>query len=438
MPDTIQNEVLVSKLGDLAREMAEAPVSEHVHVEGRNRILAAVDSEMVPRRVIPLRMKITLGVFAAAAAALLVFWSASRLQPITYDITGGSGFDSGYLSASPDRAALIRFSDGSSINASPGSRLRVDSTTTDGARVLLERGAAEVQVHHGRASHWLFVAGPFEVQVVGTRFNLMWDPAKEEVDLSLDEGAVRLKSPLGQGPFEVRKGQKFHASLLNRTIRMEDQSGGISQVADRAVTAELPTREPPPTERPQTGSVPENRPTNDAPSPAANRPQPGQVRPVLGARQDSWQALVSHGRFQAVVDAAESRGIDNCLQTCSLTDVRALADAARYTGHSGVAEKSLLAIRQRAPAGSQRSSAAFLLGRTSESRGQAAAASSWYDNYLAESPSGEFAADALAGKMRVTVQTQGNAAAKPLAMQYLQRYPNGVHADSARKIVEIH
>jgi hypothetical protein len=432
MPDTILDEVRVSKLGDLARDMADAPVSEHVHAEGRNRILAAADSEVVPRRVIELRTRITLGVFAAAAAALLVFWSALRSRPITYDIAGGSSFNSGYLSASPDRAALIRFSDGSLINASPGSRLRVDSTTTDGARVLLERGAADVQVHHGKTSHWLFIAGPFEVEVVGTRFNLTWDPAKEEVELSLEEGAVRLKSPLGQGPFEVRKGQKFHASLLNRTIRMEDQ-----QAAENAVTAEPSTREPP-TERAQTNSVPENIPANDTPGSAANGPQPGQVRPVPGARQDSFQTLVSHGKFQAVVDAAEARGIDDCLQTCSLTDVRALADAARYTGHSGVAEKSLLAIRQRAPVGSQRSAAAFLLGRTSESRGQAAAASRWYDNYLAESPSGEFAADALAGKMRVTVQTQGNAAARPLAMQYLQRYPNGVHADSARKIVEIH
>ena len=153
------------------------------------------------------------------------------------------------------------------------------------------------------------------------------------------------------------------------------------------------------------------------------------------ARRDSWQSLVSHGRFKSVVEAAESRGVESCLSSCSLGDVRALADAARYTGRSELAERSLLAIRQRASAGSQRSAAAFLLGRSSESRGQVSSASTWYDTYLSESPSGEFAADALAGKMRITVRMQGTAAARPLAMQYLQRYPNGVHADSARKIV---
>jgi len=423
MPESFLNKAAFSKLGDLVREMAAAPVSEQIHAEGRNRIIAIVNSGVVPRKVVPLRAKVSLGVLAAAAAFALVFWSLTRVRPITYEIVGGSGFESGYLSASPERAAIIRFSDGSWINAAPGTRLRVDSTMKDGARVLLERGAAAVQVHHEKTSHWLFVAGPFEVQVVGTRFTLAWDPAKEEVDLSLDEGAVRLNSPLGRGPFEVRKGQKFHASLVSRTIRMED-ANGVS-------TAGVPET---PSPSPQ-DEAPESSADEVPSTPASSAP----TTAVKGSssRQDSWQTLVSRGQFQAVVTAAEARGIDACLQSCSVSDVRALADAARYTGHSSIAEQSLLAIRQRAPAGNQRSAAAFLLGRTSESRGQAASASGWYDNYLAESPSGEFAADALAGKMRVTVQMQGNAAARPVAMQYLRRYPNGVHADIARKIAGI-
>jgi TolA-binding protein len=206
---------------------------------------------------------------------------------------------------------------------------------------------------------------------------------------------------------------------------MEDATG-VSSATARVPEAPSALPAEPATE----GSADEapSTPANSAPTPAVKG---------SNSRQDSWQTLVSRGQFQAVVAAAEARGIDACLQSCGVSDVRALADAARYTGHSSIAEQSLLAIRQRAPAGNQRSAAAFLLGRTSESGGQAASANGWYDNYLAESPNGEFAADALAGKMRVTVQTQGNAAARPLAMQYLQRYPNGVHADIARKIAGI-
>jgi TolA-binding protein len=426
MPESIPDNAALTKLAQLARELSTAPVSSEVHEDGRNRIMALAASRQFPRKAVPTVTKVAVSVFAAAAAFAVVFWSTTRVRPITYEIAGGSRFESGYLSASPDRSAMIRFSDGSAIDAAPGTRLRVDSTQNDGARVLLERGSADARIYHGKTSSWLFVAGPFEVKVVGTHFNLTWDPSKEEVDLTLDEGAVELRSPLGQGPFVVRKGQKFHASLLTRSVRMED--GNAMTASATEATQEAPAASVQESANdPRTATGDEvTAPSN--PNSAANTPKSS------GPRRDSWQALVSQGRFRSVVEAAETRGVDSCLSSCSLGDVRALADAARYTGRSDLAERSLLAIRQRAAAGSQRSAAAFLLGRSSESRGQVSSASTWYDTYLSESPNGEFAADALAGKMRVTVRTQGSAAARPLAMQYLQRYPNGVHADAARKI----
>ena len=427
MPESFPDNAALTKLAELARELSTAPVSAEMHEEGRNRIMALAISRQFPRKTMPTATKVALSVFAAAAAFAVVFWSTTRVRPITYEIAGGSRFESGYLSASPDRAAVIRFSDGSAIDAAPGTRLRVDSTQNDGARVLLERGSANARIHHGKTSSWLFVAGPFEVHVVGTHFNLTWDPSKEEVDLTLDEGTVELKSPLGQGPFVVRKGQKFRASLLTRSVRMDDANA-------IAASSVEPVQEPPAALAQESASDPRVA-TGDESAVSSNPNSTGNALKASGARHDSWQSLVSQGRFKSVVEAAESRGVDGCLSFCSLGDVRALADAARYTGRSDLAERSLLAIRQRAAAGSQRSAAAFLLGRSSESRGQGSA-SSWYDTYLSESPNGEFAADALAGKMRITVRTQGTAAARPLAMQYLQRYPNGAHADSARKIVE--
>ena len=188
MPESFPDSLALSKLADLAHEMAASPVSAEVHAEGRSRIMALAHSRPYPRKAAPIVTRVAIGVFAAAAAFAIVFWSATRIVPITYEIDGGSRFESGYLSASPDRSAMIRFSDGSAIDAAPGTRLRVELTANDGARVLLERGAANAQIHHGKTSSWLFVAGPFEVRVVGTHFTLAWDPSKEEVDLSLDEG----------------------------------------------------------------------------------------------------------------------------------------------------------------------------------------------------------------------------------------------------------
>jgi hypothetical protein len=74
-----------------------------------------------------------------------------------------------------------------------------------------------------------------------------------------------------------------------------------------------------------------------------------------------------------------------------------------------------------------------LLGRTHESRMLLPAAERWYETYLDESPYGEFAAEALAGKMQVLARS-GAASAKPVALEYLRRYPQGVQVKAARKI----
>jgi hypothetical protein len=152
------------------------------------------------------------------------------------------------------------------------------------------------------------------------------------------------------------------------------------------------------------------------------------------SHSSDWPSLVRHGDFAAVVDAATLRGIDLTLRVASAADVRALADAARYTGHAELAERSLSALRNRFPGTRQSAAAAFLLGRTLESSGGMHEADRFYSLYLSESPDGEFAAEALAGHMRAVAALQGPQAAKPVALEYLRRYRAGVHAETARRL----
>jgi hypothetical protein len=97
-----------------------------------------------------------------------------------------------------------------------------------------------------------------------------------------------------------------------------------------------------------------------------------------------------------------------------------------------------LSLRRRFGGTRDGRSAAFLLGRLDEARGASAEAGRWYDTYLRELPAGDLAAEALAGKMRITFASAGRAAAEPLATEYLARYPNGVHAQTARGILAGH
>ena len=64
------------------------------------------------------------------------------------------------------------------------------SVANDGARLVLERGSLTARVVHRRHADWHLAAGPFDVHVIGTKFDLSWDPELEVFRLDLREGAV--------------------------------------------------------------------------------------------------------------------------------------------------------------------------------------------------------------------------------------------------------
>jgi hypothetical protein len=297
---------------------------------------------------------------------------------------------------------------------------------------LLERGTTGVHVVHHPQSHWTFAAGPFDVLVTGTRFDLNWNPTSETIELRLREGSVEIRTPFAAAPVALRGGQTFHADLYSRSMTTTDLA---SEAAAPALSASASNR---------AALAVRDSATND-PAPAApggagsgsdsaSSLLPG-AAPAPSAPAKSWSKLIASGQFDTLLGQANERGIPACLQACSSSDLSALADAARYTGKTALADQSLHALRarfQRAPEGR---TAAFLLGRLREGQGAANDARVWYDTYLSESPAGPYAAEALAGKMRAVSTTDGRAAAQPLAQAYLKRYPNGVQAGTARGIL---
>jgi TolA-binding protein len=126
--------------------------------------------------------------------------------------------------------------------------------------------------------------------------------------------------------------------------------------------------------------------------------------------------------------------LDRTLTGGSLEDLGALADAARYAGRSAVAKRVLLAERQRFAGSGPARDAAFFLGRIAEDSGGGAI--EWYERYVAESPRGPYASQAFGRKMMLLHKQRGAMAAKPVASEYLKRYPNGPYAAAARKIDE--
>lgn len=413
-------------LSELLRRHAEASVPADVDQRGRTALTRRMRLESEGR---PSRSGRLYALGGALAAAALVAFFVLRMRPLAYEVRGARS-DGPYIGAPASKPVVVAFADGSSIEAAPGSRLRVDEPRVAGARVLVERGRAAVHVQHRTGSTWNFVAGPFDVHVTGTRFDLSWDPSGEAVELRLYEGSVEIRGPLAEAPIAVRAGQRFRADLGTRSMTVNDVA---AEVATSEAVPSSPAAAPAASPGESQPVPAPAAPTGDAPSTTTSEPIATHPAPNVSA--EPWSTLVARGQFETVVAKAGERGTHECEAGCSAADLRALADAARYTGRGAMAEGALKALRTRFATTKEGRAAAFLLGRMYEARGSTVEAGRWYDAYLAELPGGDLAAEALAGKMRVVLATSGKAAADPVARKYLSLYPNGVHVETARGIV---
>ncbi len=149
----------------------------------------------------------------------------------------------------------------------------------------------------------------------------------------------------------------------------------------------------------------------------------------------SWSRRMARGDFEAVVEAAERRGIESVLSHGSHAELAALADAARYTRRSRLAGRALNAERQRFPETAEGREASFFLGNLAEDGGDRSGAVSWYGRYLREDSAGTYAAQALGRKMLIESR-RGSSSAGIDAEEYLHRFPSGSYADAARLILK--
>jgi len=431
---------------ELAKEAAAVPCDPVIDRIGRARLAQRVTCSRFNRRdwarwfgPVP---KLAWAALIAVVIGGFAWGLASR--PICFVVRGADRAES-YVRAADDRAVDVDFSDGTRIHADAGARLRIEARSSRGARVLLESGRATAQVAHRAGAQWCFVAGPFEVEVKGTRFVLAWDPMNEQLDLKLEAGLVEVLGPLGPRPVAVHAGQQLVANVARRSLMLSEL--GKSELGK----SEFGTPSYSPPALPSNQLVAESAPLASVGLALEPTGDAAFVTEVDGSRaselapkspaapaQVSWSKLLAKGQFAAIVRLAENPERPNCNETCSATDLRALAEAARYVGRADLAESTLLALRRRYPEHAESRKAAFLLGRLYEARADRGRAESWYGTYLAESPSSELAADALAGQMRVARRARGTKAAEPLAREYLRRYPDGVHAAAAQQILGEH
>ena len=360
----------------------------------------------VPARGARLRWAFALGLFALGLAVGAPAWQA--WSTLRYEAHGLSS-DGSNLNAR-ETSADMAFSDGSRITVSPHTTLSVDLLGKRAALARLIDGRLHVAVHHEPDTNYRFLAGPYEVQVVGTEFDLEWHGQGEGLTLTMQSGEVRV---LGEGSARnVRSGE---------TLRLPN-----SRQPEPALVAAMPVAP----------AAPLTPMTSLAAVDKTPKPSPKAHLDVARTTESDWNALLNAGQFAAIMRDADARGGERLLDSASAGDLKVLALAARYTGRRSLSLRAWQSLRSRYAADAQTQGAAFFLGRGYEEQGDAGEALRWLGRYLAESPSGAYASEALGRRLLLLSKSGQKAEAMSAARTYLERYPRGAYAKSAQLLLQ--
>jgi len=406
----------------LARGVAETITS------GAERYLSGPVTKPLPFAPVALRLArvqrrfqakrlLFAGIGCAVVAGVVGFWVRPRLdghepQTLTYTVNGDPPPQGGSIAAEISAEPVLSFSDGTRVQLAPHAHGRVVDLNRHGARIAIDEGMANVEVAHRPGAQWFFEAGPFLITVHGTTFSLGWSARSARLEVQMRSGVVSVRGPVSGGEIVLRGGQTLSLSLHD-----EDTS-------KPGVDSQEPIPEPPSSARAATQA---------SGSGDATVHLSGRTRPGL-----DWTAMLADGQATAIVADATRRGIAVVLSASSSEDIAALADAARFERHEGLARRALLAQRHRFPRTGRAAEASFLLGRIDDrSDLSSTRALAWYDRYLSEAPAGSYVSEALGRKMMVLERSGRQAEATRIARDYLQRFPGGTYSHAAQALVHV-
>lgn len=409
----------------------EAPKRHAASLDAVERALAARQ-----RRNRSTRLWAGAGVAVLAGLILLYTSQFARPDALAFEVLRGSVAAAGFIDGAA-QGTLLHFSDGSAVELAAGSRTRVGPVSAHGAEISLEHGRVNVQVVHLPGARWSVRAGAYLVSVTGTSFDVEFEPERRWLAIDLFTGSVSVTGPLIKGGLVVSAGQRL--MVLPEDSLVLVQRDVSTPAAASAAAAPPATGGVAPADRADAELARSVDTQVDPVSPAPRSTKPrararGKASAGKSSLPESWSQLVVAGRFDEVLRQAEQRELDQVYREATFEDLQALADAARYASRTAVARAAFLALRERFAASTAAKEAAFFLGRLEEAGGAPSRALEWYDHYLASSPNGTYASQALGKKLLIIDGQHGPDAARPIARDYLQRFPQGPYAAAAAKL----
>lgn len=275
----------------------------------------------------------------------------------------------------------------------------------DGSRALLLDAAAEVVVERAAED-------AIDVRLPRGRARFEVAPQKSRAFRVLcDDVIVRV---IGTGFEIVRDGERSHVRVLHGRVEVS-WLGGSSELG--AGEAGWFPREP---------SAAPSEAAAAASSAAQEKPAPRE-RP----RAASWRQHAEQGEFQEAYRALER---DRARVSDDVEELLLAADAARLSGHAAEAVPYLQRVVERHPSDPRAPLAAFTLGGVLMNQlGRPREAEAAYARARSMSPSSALSQDALARQVEAAHRASDAASARALALEYLERYPDGRRVQAVRR-----
>ncbi len=194
-----------------------------------------------PPRRFSLRLGFGVGAVAVAAVAIALGWPVT---PVSFTIAEEGTGNLGAPIVAGSEQKLVAFSEGTTLAIRPRAHARVIRARANGADVTIDEGTVGASVTPRKAGRWVFRAGPYEVVVTGTRFDLTWDAAARRLTVAMREGRVIVSGGILPAPREVRAGEVLTAGEQGPAV-VAARAQSVSAVVPAVVPAVVVDQAPP-------------------------------------------------------------------------------------------------------------------------------------------------------------------------------------------------
>ena len=314
----------------------------------------------------------------------------------------------------------------------PGSQAREVRADTRQVWVELERGDLNVRVNGNEETRWRVVAGRFTVTVLGTVFHVSHGPDDTRFEVRVTEGRVSVADSASYNA-TLNAGERFVSDKdgmrIDRATYPSRRSGDRASVPVSTQSDEPPLQPASPSQEGKRERAPKKS------SDAAEQKEATEPTEADTDQAPPWLALVHRGEWQPAIALMKEADLPALIEKVDENALWHLANAARHSRRNVVATALLEAVRKKSSAPQRRATAAFLLGRITDTTGTFEKAKQWYLIYLEEAADGPLAETAL-GKLIAAAWRAGDIRqSKDAALQYRSKYPNGIYTSVAKSVL---